>query len=120
MIKPRQPLSLREEVVDPCVCLDRERLIIKRALETHSGHLILVVIPLVLVILLKERAVAEPADFSLHGPVIERPTNQVLTMIPENAAAEIFFGLNVTPAEPEIVEAMIVNEEGIHSAARRS
>ena len=105
MVEPRQPLRLREEVVEPAVGFDRERLVVERALEPHAGELVLVVVPLVFVVLFEERAVAEPADFALHGPVVEQAADEVLAMVPERAAAERFFGHDVAAAEAEVVDA---------------
>ena len=62
-------------------------------------------IPLVFVILFQERAVAEPPDFGLHDPVIERAADEVLAMIPEDAAAELFFGHDVAAVAAEVVDA---------------
>src|SRR5262249_8990301 len=48
VIKARQPLGLREEVVDLGVGLDVNRLVVVDALEADAGQLIFVVVPLVL------------------------------------------------------------------------
>ena len=53
VVEPRQPLRLREEVVDPAVGFDRDRLVVVRALEPDAGELVLVVVPFVLVVLLR-------------------------------------------------------------------
>ena len=91
MIEPRQPLGLREEVVDAGVGFERDRLVVVRAFEPHAGELVLIVVPLVFVILFEERAIAEPTNFGLNGPVVEQTADQVLAVIPEHSAAEGFF-----------------------------
>ena len=116
VVEARQPLGLREEVVDAGVGLDRERLIVERALEAHAGELVLVVVPLVLVILFEERAVAEPADFGLHGPVVEQAADEVLAVVPEDAAAEVFFRIDVAAIVAEVVEAVVADEPGVDAA----
>ena len=64
-VSSRQPLRLREEVVEPAVGSDRERLVVEQPLELDAGELVLVVVPFVLVILFEEGAIAEPADLRL-------------------------------------------------------
>ena len=120
VVEPRQPLRLREEVVDAAVGFDRDRLVVERALEAHAGELVLVVVPFVLVVLLEERAVADPADFALHGPVVEQAADEVLAMVPERAAAEVFFGHDVAAVEAEVVEAVVVDEPGVGAAGGRA
>ena len=95
VVEARQPLRLREEIVDAGVGFDRDRLVVVRALEADAGELVLIFVPFVLVILFEERAVAEPADFGLHGPVVEQAADEVLAVVPERAAAERFFGHDV-------------------------
>ena len=88
VVEPRQPLRLREEVVDAAVGFDREGLIVEEPLEPDAGELILVVVPFVFVVLFEERAVADPADLGLHGPILQQAVGEFLAMVPEGAAAE--------------------------------
>ena len=122
VVEPRQPLGLREEVVDAGVGFDRDRLVVERALEPHAGELVLVVVPLVFVVLFEERAVAEPADFGLHGPVVEQAADEVLAMVPERAAAEVSSGTMSRRPQAEVIEAVVADEPGIdagRSSGRR-
>src|SRR4029079_16676650 len=111
MVEARQPLRLREEVVDPGVGFERDRLIVVSVFDPRAGELILVVVPLVFVILFQERAVAEPTDFGLNGPIVEQSADDVLAMVPEDSAAEGFFGDDGAAVEAEVVDSVIADEK---------
>ena len=111
VVEPREPLRLREEVVHSGVGFDRERLVVEGALESHAGELVFVLLPLVFVVLFKEGAVADEADFGLHGPVVQRPADKLLAMVPEYAAAEVFFRHDVAAVEAEVIEAVVVDAQ---------
>ena len=117
VIKPRQPLGLREEVVDAAVGFERERLIVEQPLEPHAGELVRVVVPFAFVVLLEERAIAHPADFGLRGPILQQSVGKFLAMVPEGAAAESFLGNDVAAVGAEIVVAAVVDRPQIGSAA---
>ncbi len=116
MIEPRQPLGLSEEIVDAGVGFERDRLVVVGAFEPHASKLVLVFVPFVFVILFKKRAIAEPANFGLHGPVVEQTADQVLAMVPEYAAAEGFFRHDGTPIAAQVIEAVIADKPGIEPA----
>src|SRR3954452_7562930 len=117
MVQTRQPLSFCEEFIYAGVRFNRERLVIECALEADAGGLVFVIVPFVFVILFFKGAVAEPTDFALDDPIVEGSADDVLAVVPEYAAAEIAFGIDIAALAAEVIMTMIVYEPRIKAAS---
>ena len=116
MVHARQPLGFGEEIVDLAVGLDRKFAIVGQSLATHAGAGIAAFVPLLFVVLLEERAVAEPARLAGEFPAIL----QLLAMFAEEAKAVILLGDDVAPSETEIVDATVRDAPEVPRPAGRA
>src|SRR5688572_29532605 len=116
VIEPREVLRLRKEVVDLHIRFERQRAVVIQPLRANASSWVGQLVPFLLVILLEERAIADPAAFGRDVPAAFEP----LAMLTEQSEAKIFLGHNRLAAPAEVVHAIIVDRPEIEDAFRRA
>ena len=112
MVQPRIPLGLGEEVVQPRVGGEAVGDVVGAAFELEAGRLVLQFVPLALVVLFEEVAVADPAQLGRQPPVV----GQHLAVIPEQAIAVVLLERQVALPAAEIVVSVVLDAPVVDQA----